>query len=449
MNLNISRAIGEILNAVSPKEKLKQITATPLYRNAFYLILSSAVDAFFGFFFWMVTARFYSESEVGSSSAVISAVSLLALLGMVGLNFSVIRFLSQAQRPRQLINSSFTLTGLLSLIAAGVFLAGLDWWSPALVFIRQNPLFTLNFLAFAVLSVGSSLTDSIYIAKRRTSFVLILSAITGLLKVALVIASSLVFHTFGIVTSWTIGMAIALAVSLFLLLPRVEPGYRPVPNLNARQVKGLTRYSLHSYVAALLSRGPTMVLPILVLNLLGTESNAYFFIAWRIAELLFAMPWAISQSLFAEGSFSPHTLKENVTRSIKFSLILLVGGTVIFIVAAKWLLLAFGQSYSSNALHLLWLLSLAGLPLGISHVYISVLRVQDRLKELVIVRGCVAIAVPVSSLLVMPHHGIIGVGWVWLGVQVVVAIFSVIRLRTLVSQFHYPESNARENTPNL
>ena len=449
LNLNFSRVVGDILDTVGSRERLRQIIATPLYRNALYLVLNSAIDAFFGFFFWMAAARFYSESEVGTSSAVISAVSLLALLSMVGLNFSVIRFLSQAQRPRQLINSSFTLTGLLSLVAAGVFLAGLGWWSPALTFIRQNALFTLSFLAFAVLWVAATLTDSVFIAKRRAGFVLIFNTITGLLKVALVIALALVSYTFGIIASWTVGLVVAVAVSLFLLLPRVEPGYRPVPNLKAGQVKGFTRYSLHSYVAALLSRGPTMVLPILVLNVLGTETNAYFFIAWRIADLLFTIPWAISQSLFAEGSFSPRTLKENVTKSIKFTLILAVTATVLFTVCAKWLLLAFGQSYSDNALHLLWLLSLASVPLGISHVYISVLRVQDRLREMVIIRGVVAIAVPVLSLLVMRANGIMGIGYVWLGLQAVVAVISIVRLRTLVSRFHYPESSAHEDTHNL
>jgi len=435
LNLNIPSVLGDILDTVGSRERLKQIIATPLYRNASYLILSSAIGALLGLFFWMVAARFYTESEVGLGSAVISAVNLLALLSMLGLNFSVIRFLSQAERPRQLINSSFTLTGLLSLLAAGIFLAGLHWWSPALTFVRQNNLFTLTFLAVVVLATATSLTDSIFVAKRRAGFVLLFSTIASLLKLAFVVVLSLASYAFGIVTSWTIALAIAVVISLFLFLPRVESSYRPVPNLSLGQVKGLARYSIHSYVASLLSRGPTMVLPILVLNTLGAESNAHFYVAWRIAELLFAIPWAVSQSLFAEGSFSPHRLKENVTRSIKFSLILLVGGTVIFIVAAKWLLLAFGQSYSSNALHLLWLLSLAGLPQGISHVYIAVLRVRDRLKELVIVRGFVAMAAPALSLLAMPRYGIIGVGWVWLGVQAVVVIVSVIRLRTLVSSF--------------
>jgi Polysaccharide biosynthesis protein. len=63
-------------------------------------MLNIAVMALCGFFFWMVVARFYTEAEVGYSSAIISAISLLALISMVGLNTSLIRFLSHAENHR-------------------------------------------------------------------------------------------------------------------------------------------------------------------------------------------------------------------------------------------------------------------------------------------------------------------------------------------------------------
>jgi len=62
-------------------------------------MLNTAVMTLCGFFFWMVVARFYTEAEVGFSSAMISAISLLALISLVGLNTSLIRFLPQADKP--------------------------------------------------------------------------------------------------------------------------------------------------------------------------------------------------------------------------------------------------------------------------------------------------------------------------------------------------------------
>lgn len=76
--------------------------------------------------------------------------------------------------------------------------------------------------------------------------------------------------------------------------------------------------------------------------------------------------------------------------------------------AGKWLLLAFGQSYSDNALKLLWVLCLSSLPMGVTSVYMSMLRVKGKLKQLMGIAGFTAIAVLVASYLVMPVSGLIG-----------------------------------------
>jgi O-antigen/teichoic acid export membrane protein len=242
----ISRIFTKALNVISFRQRLKLITATSLYRNAFNLMLASAVTSLLGFFFWMVVARFYSETEVGFSSAIISAMNLIALLSLVGLDFSVIRFLHQASKPKELINSSLTLRGLVSLIIAAIFVAGINFWSPALSFVKQNAIFFLTFLAVAVLATLSSLTDSVFIAKRRAGFVLSRNIIFSLLKLPLPIAFAIFLHTFGIVISWGIALAIAAVISLLLFLPRVEGGYKPILTLNIGRTEGILQYSAGS-----------------------------------------------------------------------------------------------------------------------------------------------------------------------------------------------------------
>jgi len=44
---------------------------------------------------------------------------------------------------------------------------------------------------------------------------------------------------------------------------------------------------------------PTFVPPIMVINILGAETNAYFFIAWQISMLLLAVPRWTAMSLLA------------------------------------------------------------------------------------------------------------------------------------------------------
>jgi O-antigen/teichoic acid export membrane protein len=99
----------------------------------------------------------------------------------------------------------------------------------------------------------------------------------------------------------------------------------------------------------------------------------------------------------------------------------------VLILVGKWLLLAFGQSYSLNALKLLWILSLSSLPLAINHIYSGILRVKSRLKELMAIWGFIALSVLLASYLVMPAAGIMGIGYAWLGAQTVVAIYVLAR----------------------
>ena len=426
-DFGIFEVIKEAVATVTSRKRLKQIVTTPLYSNSFYLMLNTAVMSFLGFFFWLIVARFYTRAEVGYSSAIISALGLLAILSLAGLNVSLVRFLPQVRKPEDLINTCFTLAGLISLVMAGIFVAGLDFWSPALAFIKQHMVFISAFIAFAVVWTLSPLVDAAFLAKRRAGFTLSKNAIFSLLKLPLPIFFVFFFHTFGIVASWGLAAGIAIALSLLLFLPKVQNRYKPVPCLNLGLIKDMWRYSGGNYLANLLVAVPIFTLPLMVVNLLGAEHNAYFYIAWMIAALLSAIPAAVSQSLFAEGSHFEDKLSQNVVKSLKFSFLLLVPAVIVLILSGKWLLLAFGRSYSVNGLHLLWVLCLSSLPLGINHIYTAILRVTGRVKELVLIWGLIAVAVLLTSYLIIPLIGIIGIGYAWLATHTVVAIYILAR----------------------
>jgi len=53
----------------SSREGLKSLYSIPLYRNAIYLMLNSAILAITGFFFWVVATRLYPVEGVGLVSA--------------------------------------------------------------------------------------------------------------------------------------------------------------------------------------------------------------------------------------------------------------------------------------------------------------------------------------------------------------------------------------------
>jgi len=242
----------------------------------------------------------------------------------------------------------------------------------------------------------------------------------------------LFFHSFGIVASWCLALGIAAAIALFLFLPQIQNNYKPVPTLNLSLIKNMWAYSAGNYLTSLFIATPTAVLPIMIVNLLGPIQNAFFYIAWMMATMLFAIPIGVSYSLLAEGSHFDHKLREYVTKSLRFSFLLLVPAAIALILLGKGLLFIFGHSYSLNALHLLWVLAISSLPLNINYIYISILRMTHRIKELVIMWALIAAAVLVTSYLVVPSTGIIGTGYAWLGVHSAVAIYSLFPLRKLL-----------------
>ena len=139
----------------------------------------------------------------------------------------------------------------------------------------------------------------------------------------------------------------------------------------------------------------------------------------------------MSPSLFAEGSHFEEKLRGNVKKSLIFTFLILIPAIILLILLGKWLLLAFGQSYSLNALRLLQILAISSFPLGINYIYFSILRVTGRLKELVVICGIRAVAVLLVSFLVMPSTGIIGIGYAWLGTQIGISIYAALAMRSL------------------
>jgi len=181
--------------------ELRHRLRTPLYRNSIFLMANTVITTGLGFFFWMVVARFYTEYEVGVGSAIISSVRLLSLISMLGFNITIVRFLAKSERPQQFINSCFTIIGIVNLAVSGIFIAGLDLWSPRTSFIQNNIAFILAFMFFSLSWSLAAIMDSFFLANRRADFALIKNTIISLLKIPLPIILTIFFHAFGIVSS--------------------------------------------------------------------------------------------------------------------------------------------------------------------------------------------------------------------------------------------------------
>src|SRR3990172_1017857 len=264
---------------------LRAYASSPLFRNATYLWVSTIVLSAFGFAFWTAAAWLYPADAVGYGAAAISATALIAGFANLGLGFGLIRFLPERQESgARLINSVFLVTGAAGLAAAVTFLLGLDLWSPSLGVVRSHPIFAATFVIAGVAFSLSTVLDQVFVATRTAHFVLIKNGALSLGRIVLVAVFALFFASFGIVAAHGLAATALVALTLFVALPAARRGYRPALQWEPSEVRSIFSFSMGNYVGALLFLAPGSILTIMVLDALGPEAAAYFYVAWAIGQ---------------------------------------------------------------------------------------------------------------------------------------------------------------------
>jgi O-antigen/teichoic acid export membrane protein len=399
-----------------------------LYRNSFYLILGNITSALLGFSFWAVAARYYSASDVGMASAVISAMPLIAILGALGLQIGLIRFLPDSQdSANELINTSLTLSTIVSILVSIGFVLTINVLSPDLIFLKNNTILFILFVCFTTATSLSLLVDNIFIAERRSSYTTTRNIIFSLLKLILIVLLALFANSYGILNSWGISLLFSVGIGMFLFLPRIRHHYFPYPVFKFQKIAGLIRYSLLNNVAIFISNITIRILPLFILSSIGPEEGAYYYIAWIISNTISLIPMAISNSLLAEGSHNENKVMSDTIRSLGLSMIILIPIIIIVMVFANNILYLLGAGYAQHSAGLLRLFMISLFPGSIYLIYSSTLRVRKGIITLIAFGIVNAGVTMILSYLLVPNMGISGAGIGYLISQLIIALWIIIK----------------------
>lgn len=395
----------------------------PLYRNSLYLMISTGIMSVFGFLFWMINARLFTAEEVGLATTLISVMSLITNFSLLGLGTGLIRYLAKSKRKNDKINTCFTLVGIVSVIVSAIFILGISHFSPRLLFIKDSSILSFVFIFSMVVSSLSSLIESLFISYRSTKYTLLKNSLFSVLKIGL--PFGLVgLGVWGIFGSWIIGLFASVVVSFFILMKKFA--YKPRLVFHDSIIRKIGKYSFLNYVAGFIGSLPTLLLPLLITNSIHPEMTAYYYMAMMVANVLFIIPQATSNSLFAEGSHNEKDIKEHVKKSARIIILLIVPAIIITILFGKYILLMLGKDYSSEGYMLLNYFALSCVFMSINSVFGSVFRVKHKLKELLVVSIISAISILGLSLLWM-DKGLTGIGLAWLiGTAIVTMSYLII-----------------------
>ena len=409
----------------------KLLANDSLYRNSIYLMLSTGVMAVFGFFFWIINARLYSAEQVGIGTTLISIMTLISSFSLLGLGNSLIKYLPTSGKKNEKINTSFMLVGLTSIFVSIFYLVFLKIFSPKLLFVRESIIFSLLFILSIVFSSLNTISENVFKAYRSSKFVLIKNTISSIAKLILPIFL-VALGAYGIVVSMGIAMAIAFLVSLVFLILRFN--YLPKPIIDRIVVKRMTKFSLGNYIAGFIGGLPAMVLPILIINSIGAKFSAYFYLDMMIANLLYIIPTATSQSLFAEGSYSETELKVHLKKAIKIISLILIPAILVTFLFGNYILLAFGKKYSSEGFILLKLLSISGIFISINTIGGTILNIKIKIKLLILlslINTTVILSLSVFFIK-MNLFGVVGVGIGWIVGHGIISVIYLLFIKKLL-----------------
>ena len=403
---------------------MKRYNFPALYSNSLYLFLNVLLSSLLGFAFWTLATRVYTTAEIGIGSAIISVAGYLALIGTAGMRFALIRFYPETENKRAFVNTYLVIAAALGILAAAIFVIGSGIWFPVIEGWDSNVSFLLLFGLFVMLNAVSPIIEAALVANRAAKYVLAKNVVFGVLKIGIVVDGIAI--ALGIVAAWCIALLVSVVLTMWYFMPRAIDKYKMGFSLDMRLLRRTIGYSGGNHVVALLASAPILLVPLLVVNVLGAEANAFFYMAWMVANLLFAIPNSMAYMLFSEGSANNGEMKANTKHNYMACFALLVPGIAIVFLLGQWILGIFGAAYADNAAQLLRILAVSALPIVVVDVRTAIYRVNKQIGKLIAAWTIIAAGTLGGGYVLMPVYGILGIGYAWLGANLVVLPFMLI-----------------------
>jgi O-antigen/teichoic acid export membrane protein len=401
--------------------RVRSAMDVPLLRNAYALMSATMTTAVVGLVFWIIAARTYPTSTVGTNGALISTTMLLSNFAQLNLVNGINRFVPVAGvATRRLVLTGYAASVLVAGAGALVFLAGVRWWSPSLAFLRDDSAQSLWFVVAAMLWTIFALQDAVLTGLGAAHWVLVENVVYGVLKLVLVAVLAVALPDFGVYLAWTVPLIALIVPITHLLLRRLIPERQHRP-LEPLAVRGIVRFLSLDYMAGLFTTGTNAIVTLVVLAVAGPRASAYVYLGSTIAYTLRLLSMNVGMAFVTEAAQNPSQLAEHARHALQHA-VRLVGALACFVViAAPLLLRVFGADYAANATHMLQLSAMAAVPYAIVVVFLSIARVQRRMGAVVLTAGVHAIGVVGLTAVLLPPIGITAVGIAWLTTETALA----------------------------
>jgi O-antigen/teichoic acid export membrane protein len=386
---------------------------------------STAVLAVSGFLFWIIATHNYSANTIGIASTLISIITLLSTVCLLGLNITLINHIPKAKAPSTLVNSGVTIVAVFSVLLAVIVGYAASYFSPQLSVLRNDKLFLGMFTFFALLSTTDTVVEGALIAFRNSGAVLAKNAFYSIVKVvlvAVVTGASLI----GLFSAYYLGLLACFMISYVAL--KKYHSYHIRTKINTQSLRKVMKTSLGNYTESIATVAPPALLPLLITGRLGAAETAYFYLAMVIANTIYSIPKAVARNIIVE--LSEHNdntaFKESAYyRGAKVLAYILTPVVGVIILVGKPILHIFGNNYAVHGYIPLIYLAIAVIPISMSSILWADMNAHNEsflLFKVNVIGGVVTILL---CYLLLPY-GLNGVGGGWLIGQVVQTVLYIL-----------------------
>jgi O-antigen/teichoic acid export membrane protein len=376
-----------------------------LYRNSIYLLINLGITALTGFAFVLVCTHFYSQKEYGYATALIGSLGLATSLSNIGMNRTIVRFLSKSKQKSQDLVTKILIVSL-GAVVAGAFLS---------IFfkkfgIKDATLTTSIVFVITVLIVSiKGLFDNVFIATRAASGTLIENTIFNVIKVIFpLFVVTLGFM--GIFSAQLVASLAAIMLSVFILSKKHHFNLTVKPT--KKSMEGKWRFAFGSYTADLIGNLPLNVLPIIVVARLGPVDGALWFTTIQVINFLLTIISSINQALLAEISNDIKGMVVFIKKAALAMYGLMIPLSVIIFILAPNILKIFSKNYIS-AEHILRLMTIFTLIAVVNYISGSILIIYRKIFYLTFINVINALIVIIYCIAFATNLSGIATGWIF------------------------------------
>lgn len=431
-DLAIEAGLDEGGAAVRGVGLARQATMNPMYRGAAAMMACVGIQGLTNLIFLGLASKAYSEADVGTASALFSAILLVTFITGMGLVVTVPLYANRSDLDdATVLTWVFIYTTATSVIGSAAYLAFAP--SDAIAALRSDlGLAGCALFVFAASGISiATLTDVRMMADRKWSWIIVRNVVMGVGRIAALALPVMGSPAMFVFAAGSVPPAITgvVAVGVLPYLSRIRYHLFPIP----RRLYEALRFATVNWFGVLVSQGPIFLVPVLVSTRVPFAANAEFFLAWSPAQLVLAIPTTMASVLLAESTKQDQRLRTKALEALGLSLVL-VAVMLLGAVALQGPLRNFyGPKYPNLGTILLVLLA-TGIPWSFTAIGLSLARV--RRDQFVILATTITggVAVMVLVLVLVGERGIEGAALGWL-LGNTVAAFAVIGSSVLSLRF--------------